>query len=83
MPEKILSNPVRPGSLLQRSAYDNAKASMTTARRRAVRWEAVALPAPSKTGFTQLPPEQTGLLFTNLLTNGNGRGQPRLENGTA
>ena len=46
-----------------------------------VKWADLELSKPGKTGFTQLPPEQTGINFTNVLDEWSSAANRILENG--
>jgi hypothetical protein len=46
------------------------------------RWAAVSVPASGKTGFTLLPPEMTGVAFTNHLADETSAQNRVLENGS-
>jgi hypothetical protein len=47
-----------------------------------VRWAALDVPRTGKTGFTLLPPEQTGIRFTNTLTEWQSASNRVLLNGS-
>src|SRR5260370_37063046 len=46
------------------------------------RWRALPVPAAGKTGFTLLPPETTGIFFTNHLSEFNATKNRILQNGS-
>ena len=46
------------------------------------RWKTLPVPAAGKVGFTSLPAEQTGILFTNVLDEWSGASNRVLENGS-
>jgi hypothetical protein len=46
------------------------------------RWRSLAPPGTGKTGFTRLPPEQTGITFSNRLSDANVAENRILENGS-
>jgi hypothetical protein len=47
-----------------------------------VRWKVLPVASGGKTGFTSLPPEQTGVFFTNVLDEWSGAANRVLENGS-
>ena len=80
---------MRPGTWLQlvaltgvlwgKSAFGG---DFTWHTERGFRWADLAVPASGKAGFTLLPPEQTGIFFTNELDEWKGESNRVLSNGS-